>query len=595
VQAAAISGFATDAAEVRFPIQQPLPVQTVAVYGRLGPSAERAVDRQALVLPEGSRKDFGGLEVQLSSTRLQTLSEGARYLLDYPYGCAEQVASRLLAATILLDSFDALGAVGVSGERSLRALIDDDVAALERIQDFDGGWSYWRRGHHSDPYLSAHVGHALARARRAGFAPQEKALERWEKYAEEGVRYRPMESRGWLSSRLTEEEALEPENLLIQAYELYVQNLLRESDAARSQELRAKTRAWYARAGLERLPLEAAARCLVVLGSQEDSRSEAVEIRRYLENHVKETARSAHLEAPADPSWTHVLPSSLRAHAVLLEAQVELDPTGELADKLAEGLLDRRRQGRWRTTEENAFAVVALSRYFEATASDVSELVGRVWLDRNLLCEHAFSGRELETSSFEVPSRLLEGGGGSRLLTFAKEGTGSLFYQARLRYAPKEWESPPPSFGLEVSRAYEGVDGELDVKADDDGMIRVRAGALVRVRLFVFTPSERRHIALVDPYPAGMEGGRSCFEVWRDDWKSGAGELHRLPCGETRFRDDRAEAFVGSLPRGFYVHEYLIRATTPGVFLAPPPKAEAMYEPEVFGYGIAQRVRIVED
>ncbi|MBO0723798.1 MAG: hypothetical protein J2P41_23435, partial [Blastocatellia bacterium] len=37
---------------------------------------------------------------------------------------------------------------------------------------------------------------------------------------------------------------------------------------------------------------------------------------------------------------------------------------------------------------------------------------------------------------------------------------------------------------------------------------------------------------------------------------------------------------------------YVARATTPGVFVAPPSKAEEMYHPETFGRGGTDRVVI---
>ena len=45
-------------------------------------------------MPAGVVPGFGGLHVELSSTAMVGLGEGARYLVEYPYGCAEQKASR---------------------------------------------------------------------------------------------------------------------------------------------------------------------------------------------------------------------------------------------------------------------------------------------------------------------------------------------------------------------------------------------------------------------------------------------------------------------------------------------------------------------
>jgi uncharacterized protein YfaS (alpha-2-macroglobulin family) len=58
-------------------------------------------------------------------------------------------------------------------------------------------------------------------------------------------------------------------------------------------------------------------------------------------------------------------------------------------------------------------------------------------------------------------------------------------------------------------------------------------------------------------------------------------------------RDERVEAFTSLLYEGVYDYSYVARATTPGSFVVPPPKAEEMYAPETFGRGAGDRV-IVE-
>ena len=44
-----------------------------------------------------------------------------------------------------------------------------------------------------------------------------------------------------------------------------------------------------------------------------------------------------------------------------------------------------------------------------------------------------------------------------------------------------------------------------------------------------------------------------------------------------------AVTFADYLPAGEHKYSYLIQATTPGTFAAPPAYAEQMYEPEVYG------------
>ena len=56
---------------------------------------------------------FGGLHVELASTAMVGLGEGARYLVEYPYGCAEQKGSRALALLLAADLGDAFTLPGM--------------------------------------------------------------------------------------------------------------------------------------------------------------------------------------------------------------------------------------------------------------------------------------------------------------------------------------------------------------------------------------------------------------------------------------------------------------------------------------------------
>ena len=77
---------------------------------------------------------------------------------------------------------------------------------------------------------------------------------------------------------------------------------------------------------------------------------------------------------------------------------------------------------------------------------------------------------------------------GATDLLLAKEGPGRLYYRIGLRYAPDSLVLEPLDRGFTVERTYEGVDDPKDVRRDDDGTWRIRAGARVRVRLTMVAP-----------------------------------------------------------------------------------------------------------
>jgi uncharacterized protein YfaS (alpha-2-macroglobulin family) len=192
---------------------------------------------------------------------------------------------------------------------------------------------------------------------------------------------------------------------------------------------------------------------------------------------------------------------------------------------------------------------------------------------------------------------------GPQTLVLQKDGVGRMYYRIGLKYAPKSLDLAPADYGFAVERTYLPVDDDGDVTRDDDGTWRVKAGARVRVKVTMVAPARRYHVALVDPLPAGFEainpelatsetlppadevssefGGRGRYWWWWGPWYE-----------HDNLRDERAEAFTSLLWDGVHEYTYLARATTPGVFVVPPPKAEEMYHPETFGRGATARVVI---
>jgi uncharacterized protein YfaS (alpha-2-macroglobulin family) len=197
---------------------------------------------------------------------------------------------------------------------------------------------------------------------------------------------------------------------------------------------------------------------------------------------------------------------------------------------------------------------------------------------------------------------LAQGKSATRDLVLAKQGTGRLYYRIGMRYAPRDLKLEPYDAGFAVTRRYEAIDDPKDVTRDDDGTWRIKAGARVRVRLEMVAESRRYHVALVDPLPAGLEPMNPALAT--------TGALPADPEGDSEggdrwwwwwrtwyehqnLRDERVEAFTSLLWEGVHDYDYVARATTPGEFVVPPPKAEEMYHPETFGRGASDRV-IVE-
>jgi uncharacterized protein YfaS (alpha-2-macroglobulin family) len=164
-----------------------------------------------------------------------------------------------------------------------------------------------------------------------------------------------------------------------------------------------------------------------------------------------------------------------------------------------------------------------------------------------------------------------------------------------MQYAPASLKLEPSEHGFTVERVYEAIDKADDVRRDADGTWHIKAGARVRVRLSMVAVSRRYHVALVDPIPAGLEAMNPELAVTGSipqDPKESTNRWWwwRVWYEHQNLRDERAEAFASLLWDGVYNYSYVARATTPGVFVVPPAKAEEMYHPETFGRSATDRV-----
>ena len=589
IQVGAVAGPDADAAELSLPVWTPATTEAFATYGQV----DHGAIAQPVEAPEGVVPGFGGLEITTSSTALQALTDAVLYLVAYPFECAEQLSSRVLAIAALRDVLAAFEAEGLPPPDELREAVNRDVERLQALQNRDGGFGFWRRGERSWPYVSIHAAHALVQADEKGFSVPEGALARSQSYLQA------------IDDRIPGDYPPAVQRTLV-AYALHVLNLMGEGQPERARAL-ANT------AGDGELSFEAMGWILPTLSRHPAAAREREDVRRRLANGVTETAAAAHFAVSYTDGAHLLLHSNRRADAVVLEALVADQPQSDLIPKLVAGLLAHRRAGRWSNTQENVFVLLALDRYFQAYEKETPDFVARAWLGERFAGEHAFRGHSTESHHVRIPMGALRAARDGDDLVLAKDGPGRLYYRIGLRYAPEGLRLDALDRGFTVERSYEAVDGEGDVRRDPDGTWRIRAGARVRVCLSMVVPTRRYHVALVDPLPAGLEAQNPSLAT--TGTLPGAGGDEVTPYGapglggpgfpgrwwwwsrpwfeHQNLRDERVEAFSSLVWEGVHTYRYVARATTPGTFIVPPPKAEEMYTPETFGRG-ATDIVIVE-
>ncbi|MBI3183718.1 MAG: alpha-2-macroglobulin [Myxococcales bacterium] len=600
-----------DGVELKIPVELPVGFEAVATYGDT--QDERV---EGVVPPSAVWPGMGGLEVTMASTSLGNFQQGFQQLIEYPYGCLEQQTSRLvpfvalreisgkfgvpwpgperkkqqreaeLAASLRTYLF---GSLDVSEERDPDRVIASTVDSILELQNPDGSFRYWTSSWCSSSWASAYATLALHRARQVGFSVPPERLARAEGYLTKvmGGQCNPCESwcpdetrvfAGYVLSRLGRpkpsyhDEFLKKRNTL----SLFSQALLADQ--------------------------------MFVGGGD---RGQAKALLQEILNHAKESPKGVHLEEVHGQTYATLWHSDTRTTGVVLQTLTDISPDHPYVSKLARYLTSvRQGDGRWRSTQEAAFSLMALTEVLRTKERDEPDFRATLAMDSSKLMEEAFKGRSMAVRSkaLGIDELIRLGSGKGQKLTFRKEGPGVLYYSALLKYAPKELPMKPLDAGLYVQRWFEPYSGGGQTT-------RFYAGDLVRVRMRVGTNQERHWTAFEVPLPAGLEPvdttlastarltrspaeeSRETEYEYESDEDQVAGSAYEeeegrggvwafqfwSPFNHVEQRDSRVVLFADHLPPGIHVSSFVARATTPGTFLLKPARGELMYEPEVFG------------
>ncbi len=563
-----------DAFEMPLPVRLLASPEVVAAYGTVPPDG-----KETLALPRNVVPDLGGLHLELSSTAMVGLGEGARYLVDYPYGCAEQRASCALAVMLAADLGDAFSLPGLK-PGDLRGVAQKTLKELEDFQCGSGGFVYWKGEdcRFASPYLTSYVIHVCQRARKLGYTVNGDVLTKACDFLDQSVGGAPKPNEAYMPAYT--------------AWQAFAVKVLAEEGRTVDSHL---TRLYGYR---DRMPVFGLCYLWDAMAAAKDKGARPKDLERRIKNSILPEGGSAHVEELSDPYLLWFWNSTVRSTAIALGSLVRGGGDPVLVPGMVRWLLAARKDGRWSNTQENAMAMEALVDYYRAYEKETPDFTAVANLGLQTLMTETFKGREAKARVLDTPmADLLRMGKGNESLplAFKREGTGTLFYTARLKYASAAPELQPLDAGIAVKRHYEPMAG-------GPSGTTFKAGDMVRVVLDFDLTKERRWVAVTDPIPAGFEPVESWFATtardlagdqeateeggdWTQWWQKGGFD-------HVERHDDRVLLFATRLGEGRHAFNYVCRATTAGTFTTAPARAEEMYEPEVFGRAATEVIEV---
>ncbi len=493
-----------------------------------GAKADLVLAKQ--LIPENSRvKLLAGGSPQIA------LSGGMEALLDYPYGCAEQTASRLLALAYLPDVLalsrpDQLE----SGEAS--RLATACVERLSSMQTANGSLRMWPGAGEELFWVSAQALFSLTETKAAGHEVPKRLIDNLSEY---------------LDSRLDailSDEAFEQDN-----GESAAQAVLSLSKAGKLK------RSWLLR--LEEIAEARAKKNAPLASSALAFLCEAVALAG-----DAETASSLFRRFNPDGEKPGLARNQIIDLSAWLMAAMAVgdDARHTLAAQLSE--LSRDSFSTW-TTRENSLALAALGRYWqnrapapEATIRAKINGVPRPFSNRKGgMFDKLSAGTRVEVDNASA---------GSLRLYWVAEGI------------PESGTAKEEDKGLTARRrVYDSKGKEIS------GPYTLRQGEIYEIRLTVGGTAD--DLVLVDLLPAGLEiedaslGGRPL------DGDAAKG----LDVTHVEIKDDRLLVFASLEKNGEY--RYLVRAATGGAFVWPALDAGRMYDATARSVSGSGRVKIV--
>ncbi|HAZ28854.1 MAG TPA: hypothetical protein DCY48_03725 [Candidatus Magasanikbacteria bacterium] len=547
------------------------------------------VAKEYVYIPGNVVPDKGGVTVKASATLAVFLSDAFQSMIDYPYGCSEQIASKLetiaafARAKQLKNVGDklSLGPIFFEGaEYDLDALVQKGLSDIYTKQNSDGGFRYYAGS--SDFYLTIHILDVLKRLDKAGFSVDTSSVERAVAYVRQTVLQSDMYAKNYdaviLAAFVTGDDGKQSSAMKQKVLQLVGDDQYLKEDAS---------------------SVALAKLAMVVLDGYSKKIKDTVF--KQLDNRVVIDARGAFVSSGKQALY-HYYETPIKNTALYIQALAKDERDNDILDKLLRWVLaGRDNQGAWGSTNNTVTVADALTDYllWQRETESVFDLA--VSLNEREKGSYAF-GPETIFDQYETAIPLGDiPFNKNNALTFTKSAKNSrkntLYYDVALKYFLPIEQIPPRDQGFTIER---GLYALSDVRLERP-LNSAKVGDVLRGHLTVTIPEGRNFIAIEDMIPAGMElvnmnlatEDKSVFSGYEteeeteysDEYygKGGYYDPYGFYPDFQETHDDRLFLFKEYASPGVYKIDYAVRALIPGTFHHLPAMASEMYFPEHFG------------
>ncbi|MCK4857059.1 MAG: alpha-2-macroglobulin family protein, partial [candidate division Zixibacteria bacterium] len=518
---------------VEVPLRPPVPFITLSGSGSIE-EASPAI----FTLPDDWLEGTVEFQLALSSFPAVKFARSLQYLLSYPHGCLEQTTSRLFPL-LYFNDLARLAEPELFDRNSADYYIEEGITRLENMQLPSGAFSFWPGGSYTNDWSSLYATHFLIEARLAGYVVPDRVYDRMIEALDDYARDHGNGNR---------------EEYQTVAYACYLLSRTEKPDRSTMNFLRSLKRDKLSNYSRYQL-----AGAYAFAGDMATART-------FLPR------AAAPLSSKEERQTGGNFNSSVRTCAIMLDILAQVDPKNPMVPLLVQEVTaSAAGRGCWYTTQENAFALLALGKIMRQQTEE--DYRGHV----------VITGEEVLT--FDTRSQSLSSGEwAGREVTIELTGKGTCYYYWRADGIPLNRDIDEYDHDLRVRRRYLDEEGNpldhADFKQGDmlvaEITVKATAGAIANV-------------AIVDLLPAGLEIENPRLQSRRSlKWIKAKARPAYID-----FRDDRMILYTNLSHNGECKFYYSLRAVTQGDFVLPPICAEAMYAPMKASVAGSGRIKVV--
>ncbi|MFZ5518990.1 MAG: MG2 domain-containing protein [Candidatus Zhuqueibacterota bacterium] len=502
------------------PLRPPVPFITLSGQGSVKQGAPASFHFPSEWLP--GTTDFS---ISVSSFPAVQFAGSLGYLLHYPHGCVEQTTSQVFPLLYFSDLARVVEPA-LFKQNSAEYFIEEGISKLETMQQPSGAFSYWPEGEYINNWSSIYAAHFLVEARRLGYEISNRVYNKMIDALENFTRDYRSDDRYGYETAVYACYVLALANQPSKSTMLYVKNSSHDKLSAYSRYQLAGA---FALSGDMQTARELLPRTVAIFQS----------------DRTRETGQNFN--------------SPIRAQAIMLDILAEVDPTHPSVPALIESISGAASEnGRWGTTQENAFAFLALGKILKK--QEKGNYTGNITIDGQTLSAITQDSRNFSAKDWA-----------GKTVRIDIQGQGTCYYSWRADGIPSTLRIDEYDHDLMVRRVY------LNEQGIPISGASFEQGDMVIAKITVKALTESlENVAIVDMLPAGLE-----IENPRLQSRKGIQWIDQNEPIPTYMdiRDDRMIMY-GNFPLGrettFY---YGLRAVAEGSFILPPIRAEAMYAP----------------